>query len=633
MISLLIWFVLLSSGSILCAVVWGKKYEEVLPLTSSGIVLFLFLLGVMGHLYVGAILVCAVGLGMVVFAGIWLFRKKRIKNFCKDFFTPAFWIFVFWFFAACYLNCGKLASSWDEFSHWADIVKVMTTLDDFGTNPESYSAFQSYPPAMSLFQYFLEKMYQWFGKGTFSEWRMYTAYQIFAFSYMMPFLNGLNKKRPFIAIAATFVFFLCPLVYYDAFYTQIYIDPFLGILSGTGLASIFVCKKRDIFQTLRILFTCAILVLSKDAGLLFAVIVGSVYVVDYCYEKWQIEKGKVWAKNLICIAGTALAVIIPKCLWNYHLKVSNAKIAFAGSVNVKELLLIICNRKIDYRREVWEEFYRALFTETVVIGNTGISMNYIVLFLGSILLLSGEILWYKKQDAAYAVRGKILIGSVCFQFIVYIVGLCVTYMYKFHEYEATRLASFERYMNIMYLSAWVVIIMLYVSGLQKYCKEENFMSLVLIGVMMLISPGEYIYAYVNREKVEESIQIRSSYEELAGIIQGCVSEKSRIYFISQGTTGFDYWVMRYSVRPNSFNSNFSWSIGEPFYEGDIWTREISAEQWQEELWAEYDYVALYRINDYFIQNFSYLFEEPEDIDENSVYKINKETKLLEKCGN
>ena len=63
-----------------------------------------------------------------------------------------------------------------------------------------------------------------------------------------------------------------------------------------------------------------------------------------------------------------------------------------------------------------------------------------------------------------------------------------------------------------------------------------------------------------------------------------------------GGDGAYYWVIRFNARPNATNEHFSWSIGKAFYEGDIFTREISAEQWQQELIREYDYVAIFRIN-------------------------------------
>ena len=123
---------------------------------------------------------------------------------------------------------------------------------------------------------------------------------------------------------------------------------------------------------------------------------------------------------------------------------------------------------------------------------------------------------------------------------------------------------------------------------------------------------------------------------LSSVILDTVPKGSKIYLISQGTTGFDYWVLRYNIRSNrinlSHNPMFTWSIGVPFYEGDVWTRSISPQEWQAELLLDYDYVALYKINNYFLQNFGGLFQDPAAIRENTVFRINKETGLLEFYG-
>ena len=43
-------------------------------------------------------------------------------------------------------------------------------------------------------------------------------------------------------------------------------------------------------------------------------------------------------------------------------------------------------------------------------------------------------------------------------------------------------------------------------------------------------------------------------------------------------------------------------------------------------------MALYTLDKYFYTTFSGLFENPEDIGENRVYKINKKSGLLKLCG-
>jgi hypothetical protein len=130
------------------------------------------------------------------------------------------------------------------------------------------------------------------------------------------------------------------------------------------------------------------------------------------------------------------------------------------------------------------------------------------------------------------------------------------------------------------------------------------------------------------DTVKESLEIRDSYTEICDKIMDCSTVESNIYVVQQESNGFDGLVIRYAVRPNYVAGA---SIGEPFYDGDVWTKELTVEEWIEDLCENYDFVALYKLNDYFYQEFSSAFADPDDIEENAVYAVNRETRLLEKC--
>lgn len=634
MVWLLCWFGILSAGSVLGAAVWKKRYEEVLPITCSAIVMLLFLFCLCKNLKLGVMCICILGGLAYVFSGIWVVYKRSLKEFFQNLVTPAFFVWCVLFIIFCCLDRGKLASSWDEFSHWADIVKAMTTLDDFGTNPASQSIFQSYPPAMSLFQYFLQKIFIGVTGNEYNEWIIYISYKMFYCSFLMPFFKGLNYKKPFMILVSGIVVFLAPSLFYDNIYTAVYIDPFLGILSGAGLAMVFLTKEKDIWYSLRIVCICVVLVLSKDAGVMFAIFIAIAYVCDsfFSYEQKNRGSRKWWKKQGFTVLGTILVVLLPKMLWSLHLKVSNANIMFSGKVNLRELLQIVLDKDTTYKRIVWEKYYTALVARTVTIGNTGITLNYFVLMLLFIIFIWALIVLYRKRDSFYQKKGRILMATICIQFVVYIVGICITYIFKFGKYEATLLASFDRYIEIGFLAVWIVIIMLILTMTQEYCKEQYLVGLVMIFVLTVVSPMEAVHNYTWRNTIETSVSIREQYVPLTTKVKQTVPETAKIYFISQESNGFDYYVMRYNLRPNHMNSANTWSIGETFYEGDIWTRGITPEKWMEELVQSYDYVAIYNLNDYFIENFSVLFDNAEGVEGNCVYRVNKETKILEKCN-
>lgn len=630
MVSLILWFVFLSSGSVLCAAVWGKKYEEALPVTCSALVLLLFLFGIAGILKTGVLFVCFLGAAIYIFSSIYIFHNKCHSIFLEKFFTPGFFVFFILFLAACCLNIGKMAENWDEFSHWIDIVKVMATLDDFGTHPGSGSAFMSYPPGMTLFQYFLQKLYVWTSNAIFSEWRVYVAFQMFVFSFMLPCIK-FDWKKPISIVCSVMGMCLCPLLLYEDFYTSTYIDAVIGILSGAGFAAVFFNKKRDILYSLRILSTCLMLVLLKDAGLMFAVLLAAFYVADMFLAYSQ----KGGNGKYFCIPAGILAVVVPKFLWGIHLSAKNAVMKFS-SFNLKMFWDVLVGQDSSYRSTVVKNYYEALLTRNIKRGSTGVSFNYLALTVLLFFLIYLTKNHYKKQDGFYQKKGEMLVFGLAVQFFVYVVGLCATYVSNFGEYEAVRLASFERYINIVYLSGCVVLLFLALGLFQRMAKKTCKQLAVLLAATIMVIPLKSVYEYVSRATVERSIAVRAPYVALSSVILDTVPKGSKIYLISQGTTGFDYWVLKYAVRPYhvnpSQNPTFTWSIGVPFYEGDIWTRSITPQEWQAELLLDYDYVALYKINNYFLQNFGGLFQDPAAIRENTVFRINKETGLLEFYG-
>ena len=65
---------------------------------------------------------------------------------------------------------------------------------------------------------------------------------------------------------------------------------------------------------------------------------------------------------------------------------------------------------------------------------------------------------------------KIILAVVFLQLVFYIYSLGATYVSNFSEYEAVRLASYQRYMNISYLVAAIVLIEL---GYKIYIKTKR----------------------------------------------------------------------------------------------------------------------------------------------------------------
>ena len=148
----------LLSGSVFAAARFGRKFEEILPLTCMGIVLALFLFGAAGLLSAGVYAIVLAAAGFWGY-GLWRVVRGGGKQLVKGMITPAFVIFCVIFALLMLGAYGMLSTGWDDFSHWQLCVRKMMVLDDFAANPASGIHYQSYPPAMALFQYFFQKLH------------------------------------------------------------------------------------------------------------------------------------------------------------------------------------------------------------------------------------------------------------------------------------------------------------------------------------------------------------------------------------------------------------------------------------------------------------------------------------------
>lgn len=618
MMALVIWFLTLISGSVLCAATLDRKFEESISLTASVIVGVLFLTGIFGKLSVGVYLVLGIVLTGYCVSIFLLIYRKRGKNFCKRIFTPGFFLFLCFFIGGIFFNTGRLASSWDEFSHWADIVKVMTLFDDFGTNSAAESAFQSYPPAMALFQYFLQKLS--FGAVEFehTEWQLYLAYHMFIFSFLLPFTAKIEKNSVIATITFGIAVFLTPVMFYPFVYSTLYIDPVLGILSGVGLAELFLGERKDAFFSARIMAVSSMLVLMKDAGMLFAGILAFLYMITL----WREEGMSIWQRMSETLLEVA-AVILPKGLWSNYLERTSAEIVFSAPVDLRELWRVITSEQWDYRKITLHNYAHAMFQGRVQLGSLKIWVSYFGLAVALVFFL------------VLLTRGKknrwILISGVLAQLAIYSAGLVVMYLFKFNEGEAVELASLDRYLGMTYLAVWLLVILLILDFAERRkMKEKTGMEIFLTAGLLVIVPLKTVENYVNRDSVKETRQFRSEYQELTAKIRSIVPENDRIFLISQENNGIDYWVLRYDIRPRRANGR-DWSIGGPYAEEDNWSVQLSCEEFWNRLEQSYQYLALYRTNDYFYENYGELFAEDTEIENNGLYFINRETGKLEKC--
>jgi hypothetical protein len=217
------------------------------------------------------------------------------------------------------------------------------------------------------------------------------------------------------------------------------------------------------------------------------------------------------------------------------------------------------------------------------------------------------------------------------------------YLFRFGEYEAVRLASYERYLGTYWagIALFVALITIWLVAGSASSKTtagsrrntEGMAELVVAGVVVLglfvLSPVQKLGEFFANPHGYSS-QVRAQFGPVleqakkAGIEPG-----DKVWIIAQHTTGFEYFILRYELLNNRVNDP-GWSIGSPYSEEDVWTSPKTQAQWASEL-IEYDYVLVFGASESFVDEFGALFKNGLESGRPGVFAVNSDgaTVMLE----
>ena len=610
MLDIGLFFAVLLSGSVFAAARFGRKFEEIIPITCMGIVLVLFLFGAVGILGAGVYAVLTAAVCFWAY-GFWRLVRGGGKQLIKSMVTPAFIVFCVLFALLMLGDYGMLSTGWDDFSHWQLCVRKMMELNDFAANPASGIHYQSYPPAMALFQYFFQKLhYMLDSLPQFSEWRLFLAYQVLMIAPAMPFFRGLRMPK---AAFAGVCLFVLPTLFIGQTYTLLYIDSFVGMLAGCGFLAV-LSKDRDGLHTAYAAMLCAVLTLSKDVGLYFSCFIGIAFFLNRL-----LTRGK---EKSLRRAGAALLPLIcglgAKLVWKGILLKLGSKLVFSQPVDMIEYSKLFFFRTGGYyRQDCVEAFKRMFFSREFALPGIGVLTSYFALtliFATALYALCGKLAQVQPERSKAVRAAGILIFA---QLVLYVYCLGATYAYRFSVDEALDLAAYNRYMNIAYIS---VFFPLFFGGFLMLSRREKLLPLLILYAALLIAaPMSEVHSFLNRDGVAASYVRREPLDALAVTIRENCAGTEQVYFVSQGSDGRGQVIVRFGAEPVAVNSALGHSLNP---------ESVSVESWRDALLKDYDYVAICQLDDRFAEDYGSLFEDPGQIADHTLYRLDRQKGLL-----
>lgn len=565
MITQLTIYLVLVIAAFSLAIILKRSFEEVIPLVFMGIVFLMFLAGMVGQLSIG---VYAVFLCLFFLWGLAIkcMRKEDcISTAIGYLMTPAFFIFTFIFACLTIFNIRRVPYTWDEYSVWASSVKIMTLWDQFGTVKEAKLLAAAYPPGMACFQYFVQKINILLRNSEFSEWRLYFAYQLFVYSMLMPFLRGLRHRKVYDSILSMAIVIIAPLFCLEHLFWSVYIDTFLSVLFGVGMAFVCFWDHMDRYYTIMTAFIMAILVLSKAAGLFLAIIVALCLILRIYKNKVVHGKkdDKIYRKMLPHLGIIIGSIGIPHLLWQINVKLSGCHIILTKKIDWLDFLKVLFGKSSSAHMEIFRAFIANLGEPVFSLKNLNISITLpgMAILICVFLFIAAGLVKDKFPGADVQIKREKLVGILLVGLFIYTIGMLLMYIYKIPD---SSLPSYGRYMGIYLLGITVCGICGFLLIYPKRITNTGI-EMVLALCLIVLGPQNDLADFVAFKYQNATLASRSKYVDLVNRYQAIRGGRyERVFLLNQEDDADPYWNLYFCLLPSVIenNANFPEENGE-----------------------------------------------------------------------
>ena len=581
------------------------------------VAILLYLFGIFDLLVWGYWLATSLGLALLAFgvAG----SRHRFFDFARPTsLALAVVLLIVWFYWAIDRDFRFLL--WDEFSFWAASTKLIYTTDSlFKENSPIF--LKSYPPIQQLFQYYVLQFCGW------SEKTALFAQDIWLLSGVLC-MTGLARAATPIKI----VLFLSvtTLIYVFGYsFSSLYSDALLGMCFAAAL-SFAVKSDRTVAVWFALLLSVCVLLLLKEIGILLALIAIFVYAVNLSMANaGQRRFFGVRARtrfsglreNWLSIVSMMAGMIVVMQSWAWYVKSIGATRALAIPA-LKDWQDESHQRRL--LTTVGEFIHRVTASDYVSLSVPLTHWHPTILMVAGALALLSLFVVYQARSPQRLLCG-VTMAALFVGFLGYAAALLLSYLVIFTEYEGVRLASFERYLST-YLLAWAsfVLVKLFDDHDDRSFNLKAVIASCCLVTLTGLSSGQLLTELGGIKSVGPDNALRQQIEGFADQVKQHVKPNDKIYFIAQQSNGLERVMFYYAMLPNTISMSWCWSLGEKYFEGDVWT----CQQALSGLLNGFDYLALYRGDDQFWDNNSAIFDPAAIGGARGLYQINRQNDEL-----
>ena len=539
-------------------------------------ILVLFIAGLLNLLPMATFLIYGAG----ILLSIYYLYKSKFKAIEK-YLNPGYIFLMVSLFLLALAVRGEIFTHYDNFSHWALIVKEMIRTNHFPNFENVVIDFQSYPPGSATYIYFFTRF---IGKAE--------SIQMLAQAFMMltgilPLFIFVKKKKIFGLI---YMFILTNFLF--VFQISIYdllVDSLLPLFAVAGilytyhecLLRVNSLHSKDLALTLlgTIPYTVT-LVLIKNSGIFFVAIM-LLMIIYIIIKKRSTLKG-----GLLAISAPFISMI----LWSKHY----AYVFSSSSTSKHAMSLENYNNVLKSKTsgDVWN------ITKKFILRTVTDQSLWIVFGL----FISLAVLTILIKSISFEKYLKLVIISVVL-YATYMVGTLFMYLFSMPIGEALTLAGYGRYHKTILMVLIVLSAVFSLHLLSKVKRTSHGYTVVLfmlVSILMVwrLTMSGFVTIFhhggsaSHRNWIEQSV---TTYE--------VENQKSYLIAIPESDAGYTYYLAKYILGSNQI------------------TTPVITEDSQTEIFAQYDYIFIKDADNPVIRSWIY---------ENQPGQLDQEVIVIEK---
>lgn len=559
-------------------------------------------------------------------------KKALLHDILTRVLTPGLAIFLLLYLAVFLLDYRRGLTWWDEYSHWAPMAKETFRLNAFycGTG-SALTMHADYPPVVTLFEYLWCKL-----SGGYDATFLYRALHLLSFSLFCPALSGLEwpaaqergrQGRAAVQLGMTAVAIVvgCGLVPMECdFYTSIFNDPILGLLLAFCLGTVLFWQTGSGYQLASLSVALAFITLTKQIAVFFvALSIGFFLLVAWVESRRRGDVSRAEPQSIgrsllsaLCLTGIPVLFYLS---WRMVLRANGIPTGSeAAAIDWQQLPGILLDRSGElFQRLTAINFKAAFFTRALGTQPINLSAFQVLFLFLAAFLLFGLYARYKEIGIAPQ-RFSCLAAVSTLGGFAYAGLLLMTYLYHFGVYEGPRLASYERYIGTYILALAALTVMLILRQFAHWQrtsgrKASALMLVTVCGLIVCMPPSQCDGLIPSLQAYSLSRDYTQDYTTLLS----STNESDSVLIVAQGDKGLAGYILRYETLPRKVDFI---SLGQPKYDGDVWTESLSADAFAT-LLKRYDYLYLYQTDTEFSALYGSLFPSQEAVADKQLFAV------------